>query len=480
MVQNHIIHNIVQGWNVEAKMEDSKYFYLYKEVHAILNNRKCYVIGRKGSGKSAICQYITSLKEYNLFSHKLSFKSFPFNVIYELQDAKYNHPNQYITIWKYIIYSHILKLMIKNQMVDASVRRELEIIYPPSNVKQLSREITEWTSFEFGAQVLGNGGSLKLERSSKQSSSSWIDFVNVMEDIIRSYCGNAKYYIVFDELDDDYKDVSSGNQFPTYIELLTSLFKAVQDIRSLFSKDSGFNIMPILFLRDDIYGHIKDNDKNKWEDLAITLDWTEEKLKSLLAYRISQDDPMRPKHPVFEKEWEKIFTKGKIGTGYNHKKYLHTFDYIANSTLLRPRDFIKFVKACCEEVTNNSAIITTDDVHKVDRAFSNYLKQEFRDELFPILPDIDRIFDVLSYQRQWIFSPKDFKDAYAKEMQLGNIKEQNVDKVLEILYKFSVIGVENKNVKSKHYFKYINTNMAYNRYENIVIHRGLFKALGIE
>ncbi len=479
MKQNSIIHNIVQGWNVEAKLEDSKYFYLYKEVHAILNNRKCYVIGRKGSGKSAICQYITSLKEYNLFSHKLSFKSFPFNVIYELQDTKYTHPNQYITIWKYIIYSHILKLMIKNQGVDATVRAELEKIYPPSNVKHLAREISEWTSFEFGVQVLGNGGSLKLDKTTKLSSSTWLDYVNVMEDIIRNYCGSSKYYIVFDELDDDYKDVSSENQFPTYIELLTSLFKAVQDIKSLFGNDAGFNIMPIIFLRDDIYDHIKDNDKNKWEDMAITLDWNTEKLKALLAYRISQDDPMRPKEPSFDKEWEKIFTKRKIGAGYKQKKYFHTFDYMANSTLLRPRDFIKFIKACCEEVIDTSEIIDTDELHKVDRAFSNYLKNEFRDELFPILPDIDRIFDVLLYQRQWIISPKDFKDAYMKEVQRGNIKEENADKVLEILYNFSVIGVENKNVKSKHYFKYINTNMAYNREENIVIHRGLFKALGI-
>ena len=37
-----------------------------------------------------------------------------------------------------------------------------------------------------------------------------------------------------------------------------------------------------------------------------------EKLKALLAYRISQDDPMRPKEPSFDKEWGKIFTKHKI------------------------------------------------------------------------------------------------------------------------------------------------------------------------
>ena len=480
MGKNYVIQNIANGWNVEAKMEDSKYFYMYKEVQAVLNNRKCYVIGRKGSGKSAICQYITSIRDYDTFSAKLSFKAFPYNVIYGLQDTKYQHPNQYITIWKYIIYSHILKLMIKNHSVDAKIRTELEKIYPSSSVKALAREISEWTSIEFGAEVLGYGGSLKLDRTVRPSTSGWLDYVNVMEDIISNYSGSAKYYVVFDELDDDYRDVTETNQFHLYIELLTGLFKAVQDIRSIFNKGKGYNIMPVIFLRNDIYSHIHDNDKNKWEDLAVTIDWNPAKLKELLAFRINQDDPQRAKNPQFEKEWGRIFTTKTIGMGFGKRKQLHTFDYMANSTLLRPRDFIKFIKACCEVALDQTPLITTEVLHDVDRAFSNYLKQEFHDELMPILPDIDRIFDVMSYQRQWIFKPDEFKDSYNKEVLIGNIKETNVDKVLETLYNFSVIGVENKNVKSKHYFKYINTNMAYNRYENIVIHRGLFKALGIE
>lgn len=480
MKKNSVVHNIVQGWNVEAKLEDSKYFFMYKEVQAILNNRKCYVIGRKGAGKSAICNYITSIKEYNVFSSKLSFKAFPFNAIYGLEDNSFKQPNQYITIWKYIIYSNVLKLMVQNQSVEQNVRTELEKIYPKVTIKNLASEVTEWTSVEFGIDILGNGGSLKVDRNKSKGATNWKEYVDVMEDIIINYCGRAKYYIVFDELDDDYKDVTLNQEFKAYKELLTSLFKAVQDVKSVLSKERGFNIMPVIFLRNDIYAHIKDADKNKWDDLSIELEWDTDKLKQLLAYRIFQDDPIRNGAPDFEKEWHRIFSNEPIHAGLGRRKLMHTFDYMANSTLLRPRDFIKFIKACCEEVVDAQEYVTPDILHHVDRAFSNYIKQEFRDELYPILPDIDRIFDVLSYQRQWIFSPDSFKDAYLKEKQLGNIIEPNVDKVLETLYNFSVIGVVNKNNESKHYFKYINTNMAYNRYEKIVIHRGLFKALGVE
>jgi hypothetical protein len=56
---NEIAKRIADNWKLDARFEDStRYFYNYSEVDQILNNNKCYVIGRKGAGKTAICEYI--------------------------------------------------------------------------------------------------------------------------------------------------------------------------------------------------------------------------------------------------------------------------------------------------------------------------------------------------------------------------------------------------------------------------------------
>ena len=102
----------------------------------------------------------------------------------------------------------------------------------------------------------------------------------ILEDIILQYGTNSKYYIIFDELDEDYRDFSDDTEKQSYISLLTSLFKAVQDVKSIFFEED-VNIMPVVFLRDDIYMIIKDSDKNKWSDLKIELEWTKEKIKNL-------------------------------------------------------------------------------------------------------------------------------------------------------------------------------------------------------
>lgn len=478
-MENRTLKNIADNWRLEAKLEDTKkYFFNYSQVDDIIKKDKCYVIGRKGSGKSAICEHILDIKEHNYFSVKLNFKNFPFNELYHLDNQKYTAPNQYITLWKYLIYSNVCKLMVHNEAIDSKTREALEKLYPKQAIKSLARTISKWTSAEFGASVLGNGGNVKLERENNRNEIPWIEKTNILEDIIFEHCDKSNYYIVFDELDEDYRTIKNTETSDQYIYLLTSLFKAVQDIKSIFI-DSELNIKPIVFLRDDIYTLIKDSDKNKWRDFKIELEWDKKKLKDLLAFRITKDFNESFDRPFkFQDAWDKIFFREDIGFGNKQEKKLHSFDFIARSTHLRPRDFVQYVQKCAEETySKNFRFIKEQNIKFVDRAFSNYLKDEIIDEVFPILPEIEQYFQIFANIRKWNFSLQEFTKEYNKYLDAGTIKERNIDYVLDTLYNFSVIGNQHKHRKDKLFFKYMHTNMTFNRTENIVIHRGLFKAL---
>lgn len=477
-MKNPTLQSIASNWKLEAKLEDTdKYFYHSSDAQTLIRDGKCYVIGRKGSGKSAICEYLVKRDDYNMFTTKLNFKNFPFNELYHLENQRYTPPNQYITLWKYLIYSNICKLMVSNESIDSSVRSELEKLYPKKDVKTLARTISKWTSAEFGATVLGTGGALKVSRENTTNQAPWIDKVNILEDIILEYCDNANYYIVFDELDEDYRTIRDTESSEQYVFLLTSLFKAVQDIKSTFL-DSNKNIKPIVFLRDDIYALIKDADKNKWRDYKVDIEWTENKLKDLLAFRISKDIDSKMPPLKFKKAWEKIFFREQVGMGTKQRKKIDSFDFIARSTHLRPRDFIRFIQACAAETQNRNQKFIKESVIKfVDRAFSNYLRDEIVDEVFPILPEIEQYLQIFANIRKWNFKIDEFTQEYNKYLNAGTIKERNLDFVLDTLYNFSVIGNQHKHKKDIFYFKYMHTNMTFNRNENIVIHRGLFKAL---
>lgn len=480
-----ILNEISENWKLEAKQENNfRYFFHVNEAKKILAGDKFYVIGRKGSGKSAISQYILNLCDqdaetgYNVFTEQLSFKNFPFNELYALENGKYTKPNQYITIWKYIIYSCICRLMAKNQKIDSELRSILEKLYPPTTIKSLSRLIENWTTKEFGAQILGSGASLKIDKISKFETLSWIEKTNILEDIIDEYIDDSNYYIVFDELDEDYRDFDTQEERTQYVNLITSLFKAVQDIKSIF-KDRKHIICPVVFLRDDIYLLIKDTDKNKWGDFKIALEWDESKLKSMLAYRISKALDENGEILSFEDAWMKIFSGQTINLGGNYRKKIDLFSYITLSTQLRPRDYIKYIQVCAETtLQNGEEKITAKTVKQVDKGFSNYLKEEIIDEIHAQLPDIQIIFSIISQIRKWNFTIQEFKSTYMQYYKKGTLKNGNVDYILQMLFDFSVIGNRPKN-RPISFFRYINPEARFNFNENIVVHRGLFKALQI-
>lgn len=475
-----ILTEISENWQLEARQENSlKYFFHTTESEKILSGKKFYVIGRKGTGKSAISEYILSKQAYNIFSEKLSFKNFPFNELYNLDNPKYTSPNQYISIWKYIIYSSICRLMVNNQNLNEDVRKILEKLYPPNPIKSLSKLIDSWTTKEFGVSILGNGGALKIERDlSKFGELSWIEKANLLEDIIDENIDNSQYYVVFDELDEDYRDFKTEEEQNQYKNLITSLFKAVQDVRSFFINKKN-TINPIIFLRDDIYSIIRDADKNKWSDFKIDIEWDKVKIKNMIAYRLSKS--INPADDIlpFESVWYKIFMNKPVFMGDQGKKLLPIFDYMTLSTHLRPRDYIKYISVCCEQTLSEGwNTVHPQTVKKVDKGFSNYMKDEIIDEVHALLPEIDKIFSIISQIRKWNFTIQEFKDTYNMYFKKGTIKESNIDFVLQTLFNFSVIGNRPKN-RHISFFRYENKEARFNFNENIVVHRGLFKALQI-
>ncbi len=475
-VDQRLLEEIAE-WKREAKAENSyRYFWHVREVDQISQGKKYFVIGRKGSGKTAICEHFRNVREHDVFAEKLSFKQFPFNELYIHKNNAFTSPNQYITIWKYLIYSTICRLMLKNEALDSQLRGELSVLFG-ENVS-LSRRVKKWVGNEFGISLFGL--SFKVARQPHQTTPDhWVEYVDYVEDLLTQHAGSATYYVLFDELDEDYRDVINANQYNQYTALITSLFKAVQDIRTIFDSDSGTRLYPVIFLRDDIYEIVQDADKNKWGDFRVDLNWDYEKIKSLIAFRISRAlDPECKDILRFPDAWARMFGAGPIGIGSKSKTKISTFDYIARSTLLRPRDFVAYLQNCAEHaVQNDTQVISPRIVKVVDKAFSNYLRDELTDELFAILPDIANIFDAISQLRKWNFSIPELEDAYLKQVERGFIKQENVKFVLQVLFMFDVIG--NTPRTGRFVFRYQNREARLNFNERVVVHRGLFKALQI-
>ena len=244
--KNQNYYNTIQkDWKLEAKQEDTKYFYFVNEAEEIISGQKNIVIGRKGEGKTAIAQYIYNQNNYNIYTEKMTFKNFPFNIIYKLSDSNFTKPNQYISIWKYLIYTTICKKMIANENISSNIRNQLLKVFPTEDKEsKLSKLIEKYTVKDFGFQILSSGINASVDK--KKEEISWIEIVDILEYTILEHIDDAKYYVIFDELDEDYKNFRDEQERINYFDMITGLFKAVQDIRTLFD-GKKINIFPFIF-----------------------------------------------------------------------------------------------------------------------------------------------------------------------------------------------------------------------------------------
>ena len=467
----------IKEWKLEAKSENTaRYFYHVDEVTNIARGSAAYVIGRKGTGKTAIAEHLLQLKEFDTFSEKVTFKNFPFNSLYGLSNSAYTNPNQYITFWKYLIYSLICKMMVRNQAVDPAVREILEKIYAPPPLKALERWISRWTASDFSISILGNGGKISLKEGAA-TSQSWVERIEVLEQVIAESAGQFKYYVVFDELDEDYKNMTDPTHYQQYTDLINGLFKAVQDVKSIF-KGQKSNILPVVFLRDDIYSVLMDSDKTKWDDFKIELEWDRERIRQLLAFRLTRArDPEAGKIPGFDAAWFQVFARQEMDLGHAQHRKIPIFDYIARNTQQRPRDYIKYIQTCAAE-TRSGDLILPNTVKRVSRAFSTHLRKEIVDEVHSLVPDITAVLGIISEIRKQTFSIDDFTRAYERLLEKGLLKEKDVSFVLNVLFNFSVIGNQ-PSQKNNTVFKFEKKEAQLNFREPLVVHRGLYSALQI-
>lgn len=468
----------IKSWKLEAADEDSaRYFYPLSGIESIEDGSVAYVIGRKGSGKTAIAEYIQGLRNYNVFVTNLSFKSFPFNDIYKLADAGFTRPSQYTTIWKFIIYNAVCAMMARNATIDPSISAQLSAHFNVDLERALARNLTKMTDKGGGFTILGTGATATAKSVVVSNDASWSERVNMLEDIIDMYIDESTYYILFDELDEDYKDIFDENHSAQYQDLLIGLFKAVQDIRRKLS--GRRNVRPIVFLREDIFDQLRDNDRNKWEDYALTLSWTEGQLQQLVAFRISralqEDGPILSVAEAFRA----IFTTEDTRAGGTRTRR-HVFKYVLSRTLMRPRDVISYFRECATVALDEKRDrISPEMFGASEKKYSSRLRKEFVDEIQSAVPYIDDVFEILSKMRKQTFWFSQFELRYNNYCDThGIVDKVSFNIVCQILFHYSALGNQPAQRNAK-IFKYVFPEAKINFGESGIIHIGLLKSLQI-
>lgn len=475
MLTKENIDNIIDTWNERAEDDNIKYYHKEHWESEISDGKKCFVIGRKGSGKTALCAHLN--KEIKR-SITITFDYFSTNLLRELSQIN-DSPGQAAvgkTLWRLLIYSQVC-LMIKNHQdthavyEDENVRAILNDLYPQLVYKR-SVSISS-----FNVQVLGSGIGIGF-RNNKHKISVDQALAKLENYLLGFFKDNHRaentYYVLFDRLDAEFNFKENDSERKTYFSLLSDLFDTILTVKRLFCLDNYLRIRCVAFLRDDLYAEIRNPLKATWNNELIRIGWHADRLKELLAHRLGV--VLGITNSSFDEIWAKIV---QISPSKNPDSL---FKKIIFQTQLRPRDLILYIKLIAEKISaehsgNDSyqALISEKTVNSVSRDFSFRLRDHIFDEYLPHFDKLIEVFSLLDGCKAIVFKYKDAEKVFQLFCSQNGMMTYQL---LGMLYQFNIIGIKTANTKHGIRYKYSNDSAFYFSDDvEYCIHEGLVKAV---
>jgi hypothetical protein len=459
----------------------------YKKVLAL---NRCIILGRKGTGKTAIFKKILKDNDFQTFSFGHTFSDYPWH--YHDKQVKLGVPDfdKYTHSWKYLIFLTISKILL-NQ--DASIpfdENSLEFLGKIERFivdtygtrdPDLTQIFTPSKSLKIKPNFSVDFGIFKGQFSPEHFPMEHLPVIvqevnsNLSEYVISSLNPENRYYILFDQLDLGFDPANKD-----YNNRLIGLLLACRDINNT-AKQNGKSLGVIVFLRDDIYNKLKFEDKNKLTvGYSTTIEWDSGgslTLKDLIESRLTEVLSENSE----KVGWSDIFDETQLMTGKQSK-----YNYIIDRTFLRPRDMIQF---CNEIIAQHNKVlgnrkIENGEIYNAKFEYSRYFLKELDDEVHKHLPVYESVLEVIKSIGYYQFDMETFRRAL-KEKSFLFAEEQNPNGIMKSLFEFSIIGYYRAGGSgfggSEYVFRYRDLNSIFDENSKLFrVHPGLIETLALK
>lgn len=465
----------------EAKNDEylDRYFVEFPGYSEILDGKKRYIIGRKGTGKSAILQKIRlqSASDSTLFCTDISLRDFPLNDFKALGDRSLQDKSKYVSAWKFLLLTEIANLIIQDQSILEvqevdTLKKFITDNFPDgisitetiSKLRQNENKISMVLSILSGEHSNINGTETTAQIHYNKA-------VKTLETLFSTLHTKSSFVLLIDELDEGYRAKNTNLNL-----VLLSLLRATDEIFNFFKK-MGIKCIPVLALRSDIFDSLEDNDLNKLDDYVLRLNWTTNEndpwsLKRIAENRIAAT--LKEEYPDLKVEnyWDLIANNESVPKGL--------WQYICILTFSRPRDIIKLLKYCSASATIEK--LTLADIQKIELKYSDWFYREFRDEVQSFLTCWKGALNCISEVSKGKEQVKTLIARFdANEEIQAWCKENNkvsLD-IVKILFDYSVIGCINES--GRWIFKYKDDYFEFMpSYPYYCVHYGFCRKLRIQ
>ena len=402
------------------------------------------VIGRKGTGKSAIFYQIVrqergSSKNIVLDLQPDGYKLLKFkeHVLDHLEAGTFQHT--VMAFWEYLLLLEVANKILDN---DRSRHLSFEKLTEPYKALEAAYKAEKYVEQgDFSERMGGLIDKLNARFNKPQEKNGKIRLTSPeitglihetnIKDLKQALAEYLKYkeriWILFDNID---KGWPSSGVTDADIIIIRSLIDAAKNLKRFFEK-SKVNLYPLIFLRSDVYHHLVLGTSDRQKEAKVSLDWTDQDmLTRLIQLRIlANEDVKSTEDNSFNELWREI--------AVSHYKGEDSFQFIVDRSLMRPRFLIIFIGHCKSFAVNlNHKKIEESDIAKGFQAYSADILSDISLEIHDVFPQED---DVLSafYLSKDRLTEVELRDILNTQIQ----NEDKVDKLIEILLWYGFLGL---------------------------------------
>lgn len=399
------------------------------------------VVGRKGSGKSAIFLQVRDRERNKKGNIVLDLKpdgykliKFKELILSFLEEGTFQHT--IMAFWEYVL---LLEICYKILEKDRDNHKRDHTLYEPyrkladlyhaegyeieGDFSERMSSLMEKISTEYRSQH-GDEKNVRLSASNLTEMLYFHDVKEVTQQVIDYMSHKDVCWLLFDNIDKGWP--TSGLEHEDLL-IIRALIDATKKIERQFSK-SNIEVNSIVFLRNDVYELLVQESSDRGKEGSVLLDWTDpDLLRELVRLRIISNEINGDSS--FDALWKKICI-----SHYNGEE---SSQYLIDRSLMRPRFLLNMISQCKSFAINlNHEKILEEDIEKGLNAYSIDLLTDIGYEIH----DVDnRVEDILY---AFIGSkPKINKNELFKLLSEFGVDSGFHEKIFELLLWYGFIGL---------------------------------------
>lgn len=430
--------------SAENEMRDLERYYLETDQFLkSLRGEAHLVVGRKGSGKSAIFLQIRDAERdknrnknivLDLKPDGYKLIKFKERILQFLAEGTYQHT--ITAFWEYVL---LLEICYKILEKDKQRHIHDHLLYDGYRKLAELYRVDEYDSEgDFSERMSMLMEKIYSEYQSKYGSAQGVSLsapqvtdllykhdVKQLKVTLGDYLQNKQLlWLLFDNIDSGWP--TSGLHHEDLL-MIRALIDATRKIERQFGNED-LKVRSVVFLRNDVYELLVKETSDRGKEGSVLLDWTDsDLLRELVRLRIVSNGLHATTD--FKSAWPRLFV--------SHYHGEETSQFLIDRSLMRPRFLLNLINHCKSFAINlNHEIIGESDIEKGVAAYSSDLLRDIGYEL----RDVSKETDGVLYA--FVASTSDLSEAEViDKLAKSGLDQDKAYQVMDFLLWYGFLGI---------------------------------------